>query len=106
MRQEKQLLLDEIKDQIDQFGSFVIMRYQGLTANTANDFRRRDCQIGGNVEVVRKRILIKAAEAAGVEARSEMLCRDILGWYLQGKILSKQPRLFSSFSQDNEKASR
>ena len=30
MRQEKQLLLDEIKDQIERYGSFVIMRYLRL----------------------------------------------------------------------------
>ena len=39
MRQEKQLLLDEIKDQIEQFDSFVIMRYLRLNANKANEFR-------------------------------------------------------------------
>lgn len=66
MRNEKQFLLDEIKDQIDQFRSFVIMRYLGLKANSANAFRRDIAQMGGNVEVVRKRVLVKAAEAAGV----------------------------------------
>ena len=32
MRQEKQLLLDEIKEQIDNYGSFVIMRYHKLNS--------------------------------------------------------------------------
>lgn len=66
MRQEKQLLLDEIKHQIDKYGSFVIMRYLGVKANTANAFRKDVANMGGNLEVVRKRVLIKAAEAAGV----------------------------------------
>lgn len=73
MRQEKQLLLDEVRDQIGQYGSFVIMRYLGVKANTANAFRREIASMGGNVEVVRKRILIKAAEAAGVNLDLNML---------------------------------
>ena len=53
MRQEKQLLLDEIKDQIEQF-QFLCHHaaMQGLTANKANEFRREIAKIGGNVEVV------------------------------------------------------
>lgn len=66
MSNEKQLLLNEVKDQIDQFGSFVIMRYFKLTANQANDFRRAIAKVGGSVEISRKRVLIKAADAAGV----------------------------------------
>lgn len=66
MSHEKQLLLNEVRDQIDQFGSFMIMRYFSLTANQANEFRSEVAKIGGSVEVVRKRVLIKAAQEAGV----------------------------------------
>jgi large subunit ribosomal protein L10 len=66
MRKEKQLLLDEIKEQISEQSSFVIMRYQGLSANKANDFRHEIHKLGGGVEMVRKRVLIKAAEKAGI----------------------------------------
>ena len=38
----------------------------GLSANKANEFRREVAKIGGDVGVMRKRVLIKAAEAAGV----------------------------------------
>ncbi len=67
MRQEKQLLLDEIKEQIERFDSFVIMSYKGLTANAANDFRRQIATVGGDMEIVRKRVLIKAAETVGLK---------------------------------------
>lgn len=66
MRQEKQLLLNEIKGQIERFNSFVVIRYSALEANKANEFRREISKFGGDVEVMRKRILIKAAESAGV----------------------------------------
>ncbi len=73
MRQEKQILLDEIEGQIRAQGSFVIMRYQGLNANQANDFRREVAKSGGTVEVMRKRVLLKAAHAAGIPLELDVL---------------------------------
>ncbi|MCB1134722.1 MAG: 50S ribosomal protein L10 [Chlamydiia bacterium] len=73
MRQEKQLLLDELKDKISDSGSFVFTRYEKLSANQANDFRGILAKVGGELEVVRKRVLIKAALAAGVELDLKML---------------------------------
>ncbi len=73
MRAEKQLLLDEIKEQIEQRESFVIMRYFGLDANITADFRRQIAEMGGDVEVVKKRILVKAAQEAGIELDLETL---------------------------------
>jgi large subunit ribosomal protein L10 len=73
MRAEKQFLLDEVIDQLDQYKSFLIMRYSGLTANTAHEFRREVANTGGNVEILRKRLLIKAAKKAGVELTLEQL---------------------------------
>lgn len=73
MSHKKQLLLDEVKGQIDQFGSFVIMRYLGLNANALNKFRTEIAALGGDVEIVRKRILVKAAQNAGVELDVESL---------------------------------
>ena len=61
MRSEKELLKSEIKDKIERFESFIIMQYNRFTANAANDFRREVGKIGGDVEVVRKRVLLKAA---------------------------------------------
>lgn len=66
MREEKQLLKQEIFEKIVRYPSFVVMQYTGLTANAANDFRRELRKMGGDVEVVRKRVLLKAAEDAGV----------------------------------------
>lgn len=70
MREEKKLLLKDIKDQIDEHGSFVIMSYSKFTANSANKFRGEIAKLGGNVEMVPKRVLMKAAEKAGVSLDS------------------------------------
>jgi large subunit ribosomal protein L10 len=67
MRPEKELLKQEVENKIKHYKSFVIMQYAALTANTANDFRREISKMGGEVEVLRKRILLKAAENAGVK---------------------------------------
>lgn len=66
MRQEKELLLNEIKGQIERFKSFVVIRYTALETNKANEFRREIGKFGGAVEVMRKRVLVRAAGAAGV----------------------------------------
>ncbi len=67
MRSEKQLLLDEIKEQIEKHDNFVIMQYAGLDANRTNDFRRQIAELGGNIEIVKKRVLVKAANELGIE---------------------------------------
>lgn len=101
MRQEKQLLLQEVKGQIEKFGSFVVMRYISLSANKVTQFRKEVVKLGGDVEVMRKRILVKAAKAAGVELDLETLPGHI------GLVYAKDPlemtKFVFKFSQDNEK---
>lgn len=103
MRQEKQLLLNEVKGQIEQFGSFVIMRYLSLDANKANEFRRQVAKIGGNVEVMRKRILIKAAKAAGITLDLEALPGHI-GLVYAGADPIETTKIIFKFGSENAKS--
>lgn len=103
MRQEKHLLLDEVKEQIEQKGSFAIMRYQKLSANSANAFRRTIRKLGGNVEFLRKRILIKAASAAGVELDLSALPGHI-GLVFAGEDPLETTKAVFRFSQESDKA--
>jgi large subunit ribosomal protein L10 len=73
MRAEKQLLRDEIQGQIENFNSFVIMSYRGFSANEANKFRTNVAKMGGTVEMMRKRLLLKAAEKAGITIDPQFL---------------------------------
>lgn len=73
MRPEKQLLLDDIKERLGAAPSFLLARYQSLAANAATDFRSALRSAGGDFEVVRKRVLIKAAAAAEVEIDRDAL---------------------------------
>lgn len=103
MRQEKQILLEEIKGMIETFPSFVIMRHIGLTANTVSEFRRNVHKMGGNVEFVRKRVLVKAAQADNIPLGMEMLPGHI------GLVFAKQDpveltKFVFQFSKDFESA--
>lgn len=103
MRQEKQILLDEIKGMMDTYPSVVIMKHIGLSANTVSDFRRNVFKMGGNVEFVRKRVLVKAAEAAGLSMSLDMLPGHI------GLVFAKQDpieltKYVFQFSKDYESA--
>lgn len=102
MKAEKGLLKQEIKDKFDRFGSFVIMQYAGLSANTANEFRRQMGRAGGDVEVVRKRVLIKAAEDAGVSLDITSLPGHI-GIVFLGADPIETTKIVYQFSKDREK---
>jgi large subunit ribosomal protein L10 len=102
MKTEKELLKREIKDKIEHFESFVIMQYTKLTANTANDFRREIGKMGGDVEMVRKRVLLKAAEDAGVALDLSSLPGHI-GIVFFGKDPIESTKTVIKFSQDRDK---
>lgn len=103
MRKDKQLLLDEIKGQIEQYDSFVVMRYLKLTANKATAFRKEVTKLGGNVGVMRKRVLIKAAEAAGVTLDVKALPGHI-GLVYAIKDPIEMTKLVIKFGEDNDKS--
>lgn len=67
MRAEKQLLLEDIKEQMDASKAFVIFSYAGVKANDMADFRGEIHANGGHVEMVPKRLLRKAASEVGVD---------------------------------------
>ena len=66
MRPEKQLLLDEIKDKIASSKAMILASYKRLEPNAAAKFRSNLAKTGGGLEVVKKRVLLKAAQVAGV----------------------------------------
>lgn len=73
MRAEKQFLLDEIKEKIEKANGFIVTRYKDFTPAQSRAFRDSIAEIGGEFEVVKKRILIKAASQFGVELSHDSL---------------------------------
>lgn len=102
MRTEKQLLKEEVKDKMTRYGSFVIMKYARLGANAANDFRREIGKMGGDIEVVRKRILLKAAEDAGIQLDDSLL-EGHVGIVFLGNDPIETTKAVYKFSQDRDK---
>lgn len=100
MRREKQFLLDEIDDQIGQ-GSFVLMGYNKFSANMANRFRTEVGKMGGSVQVVRKRILIKAAKQRGMEISLENLPGHV-GLVFGGQDILETTKYLFKFGTENE----
>lgn len=102
MRKEKQFLLDEIKDQIEACGSFVLISYQGVEANQMNQFRRDILNLKGGVEFVKKRLLVKAADTLGVSLQLSELPGHI------GLVFAKEDpievtKFVFKFRQENDK---
>jgi len=77
MIDEKQLLLNDIKEKIDSSSGFVMTSYKGLTAGSARQLRDHIAEAEGEFEVVPKRVFLKALEKTGV---------DISGINLRGHI--------------------
>lgn len=100
MRAEKQLLLDEIKEQISASPSFVVMSYEGLTANLASDFRDQVAKVGGDVEVLGKRMLLKAASEQGITLDEKQLVGHI-GVVFVGEDAVEATKAVYQFSKDN-----
>ena len=102
MRKEKQLLLDEIKGQLDANGSFVIMQYQKMSANLANHFRNEMAKMGSSVEMVRKRVLLKAAGVAGINLDLNALPGHISLVFSGNDVLETTKAVFK-FGRENAK---
>jgi large subunit ribosomal protein L10 len=103
MRKEKQLLLNEVTEQLNQFPSFVIMRYARLSANQASLFRGEIAKVGGTVEVVRKRLLLKAAHVSGIALDLNAL-EGHIGLVFAGQDPIETTKVVYKFSKANEKA--
>ncbi|MBA2727866.1 MAG: 50S ribosomal protein L10 [Parachlamydiaceae bacterium] len=103
MRQEKQLLLEEVKEQIEKDSSFIIMRYGKLSANKFGELRREVGKMGGNVEVMRKRILLRASREVGIELDSVDLTGHI-GVVYGGHDPLETTKFVFQFSQQNDKS--
>jgi large subunit ribosomal protein L10 len=101
MRPEKQLLLDEIKDKIAGSKAMVIASYKRLEPNAASVFRTNLAKTGGSLEVVKKRVLIKAAQVAGVALDPALLQGHIAVVFANEDPIQTTKTLFQ-FCQENE----
>ncbi len=101
MRPEKQLLLNEIKQKIEGSKALVFASYRKLEPNLASAFRLNLAKTGGSLEVVKKRVLLKAAEVAGLKIDA-----DLLGGHIAVIFADQDPiqttKTIYKFCQENE----
>lgn len=76
MRQEKHLLLDQIKDHLDA-NAYFILSNKGLDANSEAELRTEVMKSGGRLLTLKKSMLIKAAKEAGVTIEKQQLTGHI-----------------------------
>ena len=101
MRKEKQLLLDEIVDLLNKHDStFLIMQYKSVSANAMNGFRNDVAKLGGDVQVMRKRVLTKAALQEGINIGSVELPGHV-GIVFGGKDPLETTKAVFNYSKEN-----
>lgn len=103
MRDEKQLLLDEVKEKIEGSEAFIIASYQNFTSDKARAFRALVAKANGDFEVVRKRVFVKAAEAVGIKLNADDYSGHI-GVIFAKEDATKITKIAVKYSEDNEKA--
>lgn len=101
MRPEKQLLLDEIKEKVLDSKALVLASYQKFEPNLVAGFRSNLAKMGGSLEVVRKRILIKAAQVAGVTLDPALLKGHVAVFFADQDPV-QTTKLIYQFAKDNE----
>ncbi len=101
MRPEKQFLLDDINDRIAGSKAFVLASYKSLRPNAAATLRSNIAKSGGSMEVVKKRVLIKAAQVAGVDLDPALLQGHIAVVFANQDPV-QTTKLIYQFSQENE----
>lgn len=103
MRNEKQFLLDEVKEKIESSESFFVTSYQNLDAGKVRKFRDLVAGANGEFEVVRKRVFLKAAEAAGLKLDLAEL-RGHVGVVFARDETNQVPKVTVNFGEENEQA--
>lgn len=102
MRPEKQLLLDDIKDRISAAQAVIVTRYSKLEPNKVAGFRMQLAQTGGSLSIVKKRLLLKASQAAGFTLNPDALDGHIAIIFLAEDPFSTT-KIIYQFSNENEK---
>lgn len=103
MRKEKQYLLDEVNSNIQKGPSFLLMSYAKLSANKANEFRREIVKRGGYVTMMRKRLLVKAAQENGFNLDLKQL-KGHIGVVFAGEDFLDTAKYTISFGKDSDNA--
>ena len=102
MRSEKQLLLDEMKEQLQRSAGFVITNYQALKAPLIQELRLAMGKEQGKFQVIPKRVFAKAAQELGFEVSVKNLKEHIAVVYAYEDPVGTTKAVFD-FANSNKK---
>jgi len=102
MREEKKLLLEEIEEKIDSAKSLVITKYENINAKESWDFRVALSKNLSEMEVVKKRVFLKAFEKKGYSYKIQELEGQIAVIFIKDDPVNAIKAIFE-FSKQTEK---
>lgn len=100
MRTDKQLLLDEIFDHMENSKGFIMTRYKSLGAKDSGKLRADLEKVGAVLEIVKKRIFLKALEKKGLPF-TEQLSGNICVVFAKEDVVNAA-KVVVDFSDDKE----
>jgi large subunit ribosomal protein L10 len=101
MRKEKPLLLDEIVEKIDGSTALLVASYDKFEPNTSWQFRELLGKSGGSFEVVKKRLLVKAAEKSGIKIDETLLKGHVGVVFISQPDAMPSTKVVFKFSEEN-----
>lgn len=101
MRKEKELLLNEIREKINDSMTMIVTRYEKLPPNVSWQFRDQLAKSGSFFEVVRKQVFLKAAEQAGIPLVEASLKGHIGVIFVRQADIMPSTKLICKFSEEN-----
>lgn len=101
MRKEKQLLLNEIKDKIGAASALLVTSYQKLEPNASWALRDSLGKQGSILEVVRKRVFLKALEGTGIQVDGTTLDGHIGVVFIKDADAMPAAKTLLKFSEEN-----
>lgn len=103
MRPEKQLLLDEVLDDISSSKALIFTKYSALKANELASLRKALYQNGGDIHIIKKTLLVKAAAQVGFELSIKDLDGHVAIVYAKSDAINATKALCEVVKESNDK---
>lgn len=104
MRKEKKLLLEEIKEKVELSKALIVTRYENITTEEMWNFRNTLTKNASELEVVKKRILLKVLQECGYSYKPSELDGHIAVVFVKpdGDIVNTTKVVFEFSNETNK----
>ena len=102
--QEKKQFVQEFKQHLEKFDSFILVNYQGLDVNSSNELRQSLKKSGCVMKIIKNRLAVRAIKEVANEDYTEMLgvFNGPTAVLLAGKEPSEAIKIFKKFAGENK----